>query len=442
MATWSSSGQYRGQHKSKATRLSPQTVAALKPPEAGRRLEINDTGCAGLRLRISSSGVKTWSVVYRVRGEGADGKSRGAPRRASLGPYPFVDLNAAREMARVAIEDADRGVDYAKRMAAEAEKRQQIAENGGRSPHRIDVIVERYIDKHLKTLWSSWQNADRWLKKVVVPEWREKEIGSVRRADVVKLLDKVSDERSAAAAIEVRKHLSGLFNWVIATDQYDLSSNPMVGLKRKEKYQPRENKLNREQLMQVWVAAGDLGYPFREMYRLLILTGQRRSEVAELRADWVFERLDGTKGVRVPATSYKTGKEHVYPLSHPAAAIVDSLPRRKAGPFLLSAVHTKSPAGKAPVSGFSHAKARLDRAIAKRAEDAREKGIELCAIPEFTVHDIRRSVATGMIEMGVSAEHVERVLGHELGGVAGIYNRHDYFAEKLSALQLWGEQFA
>jgi len=442
MATQSSSGQYRGQHKSKATRLSPQTVEAFKAPDEGRRLEINDTGCAGLRLRISSAGAKTWSVVYRVRGEGPDGKSRGAPRRASLGPYPLIDLNAARDMARIAMDDADRGIAYAKRIAAEAAQRRMLAETGGRSPNRIDVIVDRYIDNHLKTLWSSWQNADRWLKKMVVPEWREREIASIRRADVVKLLDKVSDERTAAAAIEVRKHLSGLFNWAIATDQFDLILNPMVGLKRKEKYQPRENKLSREQLKQVWVAAGDIGYPFREMYRLLILTGQRRSEVAELQADWVFERPDGKKGVRVPASAYKTGKEHVYPLSGPAAAIVDSLPRRKAGPFLLSAVHTKSPAGKAPVSGFSHAKVRLDQAIAKRAENARKQGIELPPIPEFTVHDIRRSVATGMIEMGVSAEHVERVLGHELGGVAGIYNRHDYFSEKLAALQLWGLQFA
>jgi integrase len=354
----------------------------------------------------------------------------------------LIDLNAARDMARIAMDDADRGIAYAKRIAAEAAQRRMLAETGGRSPNRIDVIVDRYIDNHLKTLWSSWQNADRWLKKMVVPEWREREIASIRRADVVKLLDKVSDERTAAAAIEVRKHLSGLFNWAIATDQFDLILNPMVGLKRKEKYQPRENKLSREQLKQVWVAAGDIGYPFREMYRLLILTGQRRSEVAELQADWVFERPDGKKGVRVPASAYKTGKEHVYPLSGPAAAIVDSLPRRKAGPFLLSAVHTKSPAGKAPVSGFSHAKVRLDQAIAKRAENARKQGIELPPIPEFTVHDIRRSVATGMIEMGVSAEHVERVLGHELGGVAGIYNRHDYFSEKLAALQLWGLQFA
>ena len=259
-ATQLRTGNYRGQHKSKATRLSPQTVAALKPPEAGKRLEINDTGCPGLRLRISSAGAKTWSVVYRVSGEGADGRSRGEPRRASLGAYPLIDLNAARDLARAAMDDADRGVDYAKRLAADAEHRRLLVETNGKNPNSVEAVVDHYIDKHLKGLWTSWKNADRWLKGVVVPEWRDREIGSLRRADVVKLLDKVSDEKTAAASIEVRKHVSGLFNWAIASDQYGVIANPMVGLKRKEKYEPRDNKLTRDQLKRVWDAAGDMGY--------------------------------------------------------------------------------------------------------------------------------------------------------------------------------------
>ncbi|HXS50116.1 MAG TPA: tyrosine-type recombinase/integrase, partial [Sphingomicrobium sp.] len=85
---------------------------------------------------------------------------------------------------------------------------------------------------------------------------------------------------------------------------------------------------------------------------------------------------------------------------------------------------------------------RLDKLIAKQAADAKAKGIDLPPIPAFTVHDIRRSVATGMAELGVSVEHIERVLGHELGGVAGTYNVHDYFPEKLAALELWGKQWS
>lgn len=440
-----SSGLYKGQHQSRNTRLSAQTVEAFRAPPKGKRLEVSDSGCPGLRLRVSQHGDKSWSVVYRVRGDGADGRSRGQPRRASLGSYPHIDLAAARELARAALDDADRGVDYAKRLAAETERQQALAATNGKSPSCVDIVVAQYVETHLKGAWSSWQNADRWLRNVVAKEWAGREVVSIRRRDVVDLLDKVSKERSAAAAIEVRKHLNGLFNWAIASDKYDLGASPMFGLKRKEKYVPRENALTRAELRRVWDAAGEMGYPFREMFRLLILTGQRRSEVAELQASWLFTREDGSgRGVRVPAAAYKTGKTHEYPLSKPAAAIVDTLPDRKdrERPYLLSGTHTKSPAGKAPVSGFSKAKARLDRIIAEQTEKARKKGNHLPPMPAFTVHDIRRSVATGLAELGVSAEHIERVLGHELGGVAGIYNRHDYFVEKLAALELWGEQWS
>lgn len=430
------------EHKSKRTRLSTVTVEALRPPAAGQRLEIADTGCAGLRLRVSAHGAKTWSVVYRVRGEAPDGKSRGKPRRASLGAYPHVKLDDARDRAREALNDADNGVDYARRLAEAVEQEKRKAAVGYRDVNSVEVVAEQFIDRHAKKKVKEWRNVERWIQNVVVPAWRDRPVQSIKRSDIQALLDDVVRHRSAAAAIEVRKHLSALFNWVIDRDEHGMTASPMFGLKRPERYKPRDNKLTRAELRRVWDAAGEMGYPFREMFRLLILTGQRRSEVAELQTGWLFAREDGGRGVRVPAASYKTGKTHEYPLSAPAAAIVDALPRKKAGPYLLSGIHTKSPAGKAPVSGFSKAKARLDTLIAKQAEKARKEGADVPPMPDFTVHDIRRSVATGMAELGVSVEHIERVLGHELGGVAGTYNVHDYFPEKLAALELWGKQWS
>lgn len=440
MASAAPSGSIK--HKSRRTRLNPQTVEALRPPPPGQRLEINDTGCAGLRLRISSHGAKTWSVVYRVRGEAPDGRSRGEPCRASLGAYPFIKLDAARDLARQALQDADEGMNYAKKVTAAAEEEKRRAAVGYRDINSIEVVAEQFVERHAKKKVKEWRNVERWLQNVVVAAWRERTIQSIKRSDIQALLDEVVRDRSPSAAIEVRKHLSAMFNWVIDRDEHGITASPMFGLKRPERYKPRDNKLSRAELRRVWDAAGEMGYPFREMFRLLILTGQRRSEVAELQTGWLFEREGGGRGVRVPAASYKTGKTHEYPLSKPAASIVDGLPRRKAGPHLLSGVHTKSPAGKAPVSGFSKAKARLDKLIAKQAAKAKEKDIELAPMPAFTVHDIRRSVATGMAELGVSVEHIERVLGHELGGVAGTYNVHDYFPEKLAALELWGKQWS
>jgi len=353
-----------------------------------------------------------------------------------------VKLDEARDMARDALRAADEGVDFAKRRKAEVDEEKRKAAVGYRDINSIEVIAEQFVERHAKKKVKEWRNVERWIQNVIVPAWRERPIQGIKRSDIQALLDDVARDRSPAAAIEVRKHLSSLFNWVIDRDEHGLTASPMFGLKRPERYKPRENKLSRAELRRVWDAAGEMGYPFREMFRLLILTGQRRSEVAELQTGWLFEREDGGRGVRVPAAAYKTGKAHEYPLSKPAAAIVDGLPRKAAGPYLLSGVDKKSPAGKAPVSGFSKAKARLDKLIAKQAADAKAKGIDLPPIPAFTVHDIRRSVATGMAELGVSVEHIERVLGHELGGVAGTYNVHDYFPEKLAALELWGKQWS
>lgn len=435
------------EHKSRRTRLSSQTVEALRPPAAGQRLEVADTGCAGLRLRVSSHGAKTWSVVYRVRGDAPDGRSRGKPRRASLGAYPHVRLDEARDLARTALRNADEGVDYARRIAAAVEEEKRKAEAGGRDVNSVAVVCERFVDLYAKVEQpKSWRNAERWLNNVVVPAWGQRAIQDIKRSDVHALLDDVSRERSPKSALSVRKHLSALFNWAIDRDDYGLAASPIVGLKRGkkrgEKYEPRQNTLSVAELRRVWDAAGDMGYPFREMFRLLILTGQRRSEVANLQTDWLFERDDGARGVRVPAQDYKTGVAHEYPLSAPAAAIIDSLPRRKAGPYLLSGAHTKSPAGKAPVSGFSKAKARLDGLIAKRTEKARKEGVELPPMPEFTVHDIRRSVATGMMRLGVPPHHKERVLGHLPPLIVRVYDTHDYFPEKLAALELWGKQWS
>ena len=426
----------------KQTRLSSQVVEAMRPAPSGTRIEYRDTGCPGLRLRISQHGAKTWSVVCRVRGgKGSDGTSKGNPQRASLGAYPHIKLDKARALAREAMDAADEGRDWAAERKAEAARRQALIETGGRNPRSVAVVVERYVEVYAKREQAkSWKNANHWLTNVVVPQWGERDIASIGRRDVTELLDIVLAKRTAQAVLEVRKHLNGLFGW--AVDRYDLPASPMLGLTRKEKYKPRDVTLSVDELRRVWDAAGDLGYPFAEWFRLLILTGQRRGEVSNLQQGWLRER-SGIPHFRVPAADYKTGIDHDCPLSGPAQAIVASLPRHRAGPYLLSALHTKSPAGKSAVSGFSKAKARLDRAIAERDARALADGIELSPLPAFCVHDIRRSVATGMASVGVPWDHVERVLGHALpSSVAAIYNRHDYLPEKAAALELWGKQWS
>jgi len=199
----------------------------------------------------------------------------------------------------------------------------------------------------------------------------------------------------------------------------------MAGMRRPELgYTPRARVLSMDELRQIWDAAGDAAYPFGPLVRLLILTGQRRSEVAELEANWIDQEL---RSIEIPASRYKTKRAHVYPLSAPAWAIVDALPRWNGGDCLFTTT-----AGMRAISGFSKCRSRLDEIIAKRATKAQ---VEPPA--PWTLHDIRRSVATHMARLGIAQEHIERVLGHVVQGVAGTYNRYSYLDEKRAALEQW-----
>lgn len=183
-------------------------------------------------------------------------------------------------------------------------------------------------------------------------------------------------------------------------------------------YLPRERVLTMSELRRVWDAAGKIGYPFGTLVRLLLLTAQRRAEIANARHSWLHADL---RSLEIPASHYKTDRPQVVPLSEPALAIFKELPLWNAGDHLLSTT-----GGVRPVSGFSKTKAELD---------------EICGFSDWTFHDLRRSAATHMARLGVPQEHIERVLGHAIEGIAGTYNRYSYLEEKRTALERWGREW-
>jgi len=373
-------------------------------PVAGQRLEVFDTLTPGLALRVTEAGKKSWSVMYRVAGRG-DGGNRGALRRMTLGAYPLIDLKAARDKARAAIDLADRGDDPAD------QRKDELRQKGERV---FEVICARFIELHAKAHTVKWKDTERLLNTYVVPEWKSKPIDTLDRATAHELLDEIAMEHGTGAAREVRKHITKFFNW--AVDRGLLTASPVAGMRRPELgYVARERVLTIDELKAIWAAADKMGYPFGPMVRLLILTAQRRAEIAGLRRDWL---LPDQTAYEVPAAFYKTDRPQVVPLSAPALAIVEGLPKWNSGDFLLSTT-----AGKVPVSGFSKAKARLDK---------------FSKVEGWTLHDLRRSAATHMARLGIAQEHIERVLGHAIEGVAGTYNRYSYLDEKRAALETWG----
>ncbi len=374
--------------------------------DQSRRREIGDAQMSGLVLRITPTGSKTWSVLLPITNPDLPAGPR-RTRRATIGRYPAVGLRAAREKAQALLQVAAAGRDPIR-------EREQHARE--RETRLFKPVVARFIDLYAKPNQRNWKATEHLLKMHVVKAWGDRAIDSVTRRDAHELLDGLVAAGKLAIAREVRKHITKLFNW--AADRDMIAASPLAGLRRRELgYEAREKVLDMDELRRVWDAAGTIGYPFGTITRLLILTGQRRGEIAAAKHSWFTAST-----LEIPASAYQTGRAHTVPLGPEAAAIVKTLPRWTCGEFVFS---TK--AGRTPVCGHSNAKERLDK---------------LSGVTGWTIHDIRRSVATHMARLGVPADHIERVLGHVIPGVAGVYNRHAYAAEKRAALELWGRQWA
>ena len=188
-----------------------------------------------------------------------------------------------------------------------------------------------------------------------------------------------------------------------------------MGLKKLHKDKSRERVLTDDELRRVWLAADKLGYPFGVFVKLAILTGQRRSEIAGMRRD---ELRDGNW--TLPGTRTKNGRVHVVPLSRQAAELIDQQP-------CVSDQFVFSSLGDKPISGFHNAKATLDR---------------ISNVADWTVHDLRRTTASGMARLGESLVVIEKVLNHvsgSLAGIVGVYQRHEFAVEKRAALQQWAD---
>jgi integrase len=421
-------------------RLANADLSALKVPKGMKSLEVRDTACDGLRLRVLPTGKMTWSVVYRVAGKGdmtaAGTRKKGPPTRVTLGSTE-VKYNDARKKALEIMELAAQGVDYAQ---------QRKEATAGRSSRTVEALIERFIVEYARPETAKSGNreelARNWLEKPEVKAWHGRELADIGRSDIHSLLNKVLAQRGQAASIEMRKHLSKLFHW--ALDQQLIATNPISRLDRVEAYEERERTLDMDELRQVWDAAGEMGAPFGPMYRLLILTGGRRAEIGEM--EWSERRdvkLDMDDEETVPAivlapSRVKNRKARTFYLSPPAVAVLDSVPRYK-GKFVFS-----SNGGKTASSGYSKAHDRINRIIAKRAaEAAAERGEEPPEPMEhWTPHDIRRSIATRMAEMGIPGDHIEEVLGHRREKLRRTYNKHTYASEVREAILRWGALWA
>jgi integrase len=222
-----------------------------------------------------------------------------------------------------------------------------------------------------------------------------------------------NEDHSDVRGRKLAKVLSRMFRW--AHQHRLISTNIAIGLYRPPGGKPRQRTLDDAEIVKVWTACGDLGFPFRDIIRLLILTGQRRGEVAGMR--W-SELSEGVWSL--PPQRTKNARPHTIYLAAPARAIIEAVPRIEGRNMLFTRT------GSSPPSGWSKMRRRLDAALP--------------AMPAFTLHDIRRSVASGMMRLGIRTEAIERALNHQSGsfrGIVGVYQTDLLAGETQAAWELW-----
>jgi integrase len=407
-------------------RLTEQGIVRLNydpaaAPPSGR-MEIEDEVCPGLLLRVTPRGVKSFSVIYKVPGEGgtnANGRLIvGSQHRITLGSTPPLELKAAREQARKIIQAATEGRD------PRDDRRER---NLIRHSNKFTAAQKRFIELEIKPNVKAWKTAEGVLRLHVEPQWGDRPIQDIRRSDVHELLDGLVERGKMPIAREVRKHLSRFFNW--AVDREIVKDSPIHGLKRGdlEKNEEAGRALTDVELRYIWHSASGLGYPFGLLYQLLLLTGQRRNEwAAACRSEINTEK----RWLEVPKARYKGGRDHIIPIVDEVWSIIDTLPIWADNDYFIFSTRD----GIVPVSGFSKAKLRLDEATLKamKADDLEAK------LLYYRVHDFRVTCETRLAHLGFNQEIRDAVLGHAKPGLQKIYNKHSYLEEKKTALAVYG----
>ncbi len=409
-------------------KITKRVVDATKP--GAKDVFVWDAEVKGFGLKVTPAGSKVYLLQYRV-----DGSRATAPKRYTIGKHgsPWT-ADAARAEAIRLLGQVKAGTDPQAKRITEREAAANQADTFAK-------VVELFIDRYAKPNTRSWPETKRILDKHVTPVWGKRPVEGITRKDVNKLVDDLVDAGTPVLANRALAVTRKLFNWAASKDF--VQANPCAGVQLPTAEEGRDRVLTDAELREIWAAAAALKVPSRAFVKLLVLTAQRRTEVAGMR----WDELDIAGKVWViPKERAKNGKAHVVPLPDSAVAILESMPRitlddGKLSDFVLTSN------GTTPMSDYSGIKNKLDRQMLEaRRKAAQERGDapERVQAPEnWRFHDIRRTVTTGLAAMGIAPQVADRILNHTQGtikGVAAVYNRHQYLDERRAALDAWARR--
>jgi integrase len=429
-----------------AKRLTDRTIVQVKAAESRR--EIPDGQCAGLYLTVHPTGAKAWALRFRSPIE-RDAAGQRKAKKLTLGPLANepnddepqigrpLSLTQARVLATGALEQVRRGIDptHERRTEKAASRDEAIS----RSANTVDAAIIEFLTKYKgpkkRGLRDSTRNLTayyfglkpdaekpgEWIKTGagVLKRWSGRPLASITQHDVQTLVDAIADG-APVSANRTLAALKTLFKFYVKRQSLLTSPAALVDAPAAE--ESRDRTLSDAEVKAVWQAADAAAYPFGRLVQLLLLTGARRDELRE--APWAEFDLDGdTPYWSLPGDRVKNGNEHSVPLSSWAKQILRGMPRIKGRGLLFTTT------GETPYSGLSKAKRALDTAS---------------GVTGWTLHDLRRTAATGMAERcGVQPHIIEAALNHVSGeskrGVAGIYNRARYADDIRRALQAWAD---
>ncbi|MDE2303538.1 MAG: tyrosine-type recombinase/integrase [Sphingomonadales bacterium] len=419
--------------------ISKRSVDATKPGTRDQFLW--DDEVPGFGLKVTPAGAKVYLFQYRIGGRGA------TTRRYTIGKHGPLTPDQARTRAKALAHMAEEGTDPRQAeddaLAAKADaKREAEAKAKLEGELAFEKVAARWLEEYeLHHKPRTAEQARHVVNARLLPALKGKPLPHITRTDLQAIIDAIPLKHHASR-LAVYAYASVLFGWAMARGE--IGDNPVRLMAKPEAPKARKRVLADDELASVWKAADALRDPYGAFFKLLILTGQRREEVAAL--NW--NELDrATATWTIPADRAKNSVASIVPLSDAALRELDRLALAKqqkdcindqdatrwpkAGPVLTTY-------GATSIKSYSQAKGELDKAI---SEARGEQG----PLAAWRVHDLRRTLATGLQRLGVRFEVTEAVLNHVSGskaGVAGIYQRHDWKEEKRSALDAWAKHVA
>ena len=392
--------------------LTTRFVDAAKPRHnsAGDavRAEYPDAACPGLHLVVQPTGTRSWAFRFRRRTDRKNVK-------LTLGKAGDggLSLAAARHAAAARRHRLEQGAVLVMPVTA-------VTPQSVRTGDKVETAVASFLELHVrrKNRISTARVTENIFNRIIVPAWRNRTIDSIRRRDIIDLVEDVAASGRGYHANRTCAVLSKFFAWLVARDA--LTFSPVTGVERPHKEKTRSRVLTDDELRVLWLACGHEGAS-GEAIRLMTLTGARRGEVGEMSR----REVDQDHQLwNLPAERTKNGRPHTIPLSRQAWTLIGARPRFADCNFVFSAD------GKRAVNNWDEVKHRISAKAGITASSWR-------------LHDLRRTCASGMQKLGISVPVVEKALNHVSGtfrGIVGVYQQHDYADEVAIALQRWADR--